>query len=434
MYEFAENIQRGIIYLLKSDKDFYCQIVNLVKGEYFEYPVHENLFSTITSYYDKYRQLPSDDLILEDVKKEKRQKEDLSDYEDELVYINSLDTSTINNKDYYVDLIEDFAKREAMKNAIKECLVLIKENRVEETEAVVRQALTVSRSVDNGLNYFPSVKERWERLLREDNTDKFRTPFTSLNRVLEGGLGAKELGLVVASSGRGKSLYLVNQGVESLIEGRKVLYITLEMSEDRVAQRFDSIMTLIPQSKLKSNQLTLHERLQVFQDEFPGSKLVIKEFPTGLATVNSVRVLLNQLKNFEEFVPDLIIIDYLELLRPTTEGMAEYLAQQRIAEELRGLAMEQNCLIWTAAQGNREARRVNIITDAELADSYGKIRTCDFAISLNQTEDEFDSGRMRVYVMKSRNSRQGFIVPAIVDYNILRMSEAPEDFEENEEG
>jgi replicative DNA helicase len=91
------------------------------------------------------------------------------------------------------------------------------------------------------------------------------------------------------------------------------------MSEDRVAQRFDSIMTLIPQSKLKSNQLTLHERLQVFQDEFPGSKLVIKEFPTGLATVNSVRVLLNQLKNFEEFVPDLIIIDYLELLRPTTE-------------------------------------------------------------------------------------------------------------------
>ena len=299
MYEFAENIQRGIIYLLKSDKDFYCQIVNLVKGGYFEYPVHENLFSTITSYYDKYRQLPSDDLILEDVKKEKRQKEDLSDYEDELVYINSLDTSTINNKDYYVDLIEDFAKREAMKNAIKECLVLIKENRVEETEAVVRQALTVSRSVDNGLNYFPSVKERWERLLREDNTDKFRTPFTSLNRVLD---------------------------------GYNVVYLSLEMSEDRVAQRFDSIMTLIPQSKLKSNQLTLHERLQVFQDEFPGSKLVIKEFPTGLATVNSVRVLLNQLKNFEEFVPDLIIIDYLELLRPTTEGMAEYLVIEKLEE------------------------------------------------------------------------------------------------------
>jgi replicative DNA helicase len=434
MYEFAENIQRGIIYLLKSDDDFYCQIVNLVKGEYFEFPVHENIFSTITDYHEKYRQLPSDDLILEDVKKKKRQSEDLSDYEDELIYINSLDTSTINNKDYYVDLIEDFAKREAMKNAIKDCLVLIKENRVEETEEVVRKALTISRSVDNGLNYFPSVKERWERILNNDDTDKFRTPFTSLNRVLEGGLSAKELGMVVSPAGVGKSLFLVNQGVESLIEGRKVLYVSLEMSEDKIAQRFDSIMTLIPQSRLKSNQLTLHERLQVFQDEFPGSKLMIKEFPTGLANVNTLRVLLNQLKNFEDFTPDIIIVDYLELLRPTTEGMAEYQAQQRVAEELRGLGVENNCLIWTATQTNRQGRTVNIITDAELADAYGKIRTCDFAISLNQTEEEFDNGRMRVYVMKSRNSRQRFIVPAIVDYNILRMSESTEEFEDSEEG
>ena len=91
-------------------------------------------------------------------------------------------------------------------------------------------------------------------------------------------------------------------------------------------------------------------------------------------------------------------------------------------------------MIWTATQTNRQGRTVNIITDAELADAYGKIRTCDFAISLNQTEEEFDNGRMRVYVMKSRNSRQRFIVPAIVDYNILRMSESTEEFEDSEEG
>jgi replicative DNA helicase len=133
-----------------------------------------------------------------------------------------------------------------------------------------------------------------------------------------------------------------------------------------------------------------------------------------------------QLRNYEEFVPDVIVIDYLELLRPTRENQHEYQAQQRIAEELRGLAMEQNILLWTATQTNRMGRAVKIITDSELGDSYGKIRTCDFAISLNQNEEEFDSGTMRAYVVKSRNGRPRFTVPMTIDYNILRMAEGEE--------
>ena len=178
-----------------------------------------------------------------------------------------------------------------------------------------------------------------------------------------------------------------------MIEGRKVLYISLEMSEDKIAQRFDSIMTLVPQFKLKdpSNQLTVKERLELFQTEFPGSQLVIKEFPTGQATINTIRNLLVQLKNYDEFEPDLLIVDYLELLRPTRDI--------------------------------QQGRMVKIITDAELGDSYGKIRTCDFAMSLNQSEEEFDEGKMRAYVIKSRNGRPRFIVPMDVDYNILRMTE-----------
>jgi replicative DNA helicase len=119
----------------------------------------------------------------------------------------------------------------------------------------------------------------------------------------------------------------------------------------------------------------------------------------------------------------LIIVDYLELLRPTREIQHEYQAQQRIAEELRGLAMENSLLVWTATQTNRMGRAVKIITDAELGDSYGKIRTCDFAVSLNQKEEEFDEGIMRAYVMKSRNGRPRFIVPMLVDYSTLRMTE-----------
>ena len=428
MYDFSENIQRGILYLLKSDRDFYLQIVNLVKPEYFEFPVHGNIFSAVRDHYEKYKRLPNDDFIEQELKSRKSQKESLHDYTDEINYINRLDTSAMEGENYYLDIIEVFAKREAMKDAIRQSLVLIKEDRMDETEELVRKALTVSRTVDVGQKYFTDVNDRWDRTFNAEEVDKYKTLLPSLNRSLEGGLGEKELAMVIAPPGVGKSLWLVNQAVQSMIENRKVLYVSLEMSEDKIAQRFDSVATLIPQFQLKDPdaQLKVSERLSIFRTNFPDSRLVIKEFPTGTANVNSLRALLVQLRNYEEFEPDVLIVDYLELLRPVRDNQHEYLAQQRIAEELRGLAMEAKVLVWTATQTNRLGRAVKIITDAELGDSYGKIRTCDFAISLNQSEEEFDTGRMRAYVVKSRNGRPRFTVPMEIDYNILKMAEGEE--------
>ena len=434
-YDFSENIQRGILYLLKSNKDFYLQIVNLVQPDYFEFPSHAKIFEKVREHYEKYGKLPTDDFIVQDLKPTLGPRENASDYEDELTYINNVDTSTTCNTEYMLDLVEGFAKKEAMKSAIAQSISLIKEDRVDEVEALVKKALLINRDVDTGQDYFTDVTGRWDRIFNKKNEDKYKTILPSINKSLEGGLGSKEMAMVVAPPGVGKSLFLVNQGVHSLIEGRKVLYISLEMSEDKIAQRFDSIMTLVPQFRLKdpANQLTVKERLDIFQKEFPGSQLVIKEFPTGQASINTIRNLIVQLKNYDEFEPDLLIVDYLELLRPTREIQQEYHAQQKIAEELRGVAMENNFLVWTATQTNRQGRMVKVITDAELGDSYGKIRTCDFAMSLNQSEEEFDEGKMRAYVIKSRNGRPRFSVPMDVDYGILRMSEGDAAFSSEEE-
>ena len=129
----------------------------------------------------------------------------------------------------------------------------------------------------------------------------------------------------------------------------------------------------------------------------------------------------NQLRNYEDFVPDVIFVDYLELLRPIRQIDQEYQAQQRIAEELRGLGVELGCLIWTASQTNREARKALIIKDLHLADSYGKVRTADWVISLNQTDDERNKGKMRGFVLKSRDSKMNYLFPICVDYNTLIM-------------
>ena len=324
-----------------------------------------------------------------------------------------------------MDLIEDFARKQEVKEAIRKCVELVKEDRLDETEETIRNALMVARTVDYGQDYFLSVKERWERANARKGEDKFKTVLPTFNHYLEGGHNAKELCMVIAPPGVGKSLFLVNQAATTLMEGKKVLYVSLEMSEDKIANRFDSVTTLLPNRKLKetSTQLTLHERLEMFKEHFPGSELIIKEYPTGQATVNTIRALLVQLKSYKNFIPDLVIVDYLELLRPVRSVDAEYMAQQRISEELRGLAVEYNCLVWTATQTNREGKKVKLITDAQLGDSYGKIRTADWAVSLNQTEEEYDNGRIRAYVVKARDSKQRYIVPMDVDYTTLRMME-----------
>ena len=131
-YDFSENIQRGILYFLKSNKDFYLQIVNLVKPDYFEFPSHQKLFLTVKEHYEKYHRLPTDDFIIQDVKKKMSAKENVSDYQDELQYVNNLDTSTVSNQEYMLDLVEGFAKKEAMKSAISQSISLIQEDRVEE--------------------------------------------------------------------------------------------------------------------------------------------------------------------------------------------------------------------------------------------------------------------------------------------------------------
>jgi len=427
-YSFSDNIQRGILYLVKHDKDFYSQISSLIKSEYFEFPSYAFIFDRVKAHYDKYKVIPPDEILLEDIKKNLPKGQLLSEYEDDIEQINNIDSSVNENREFVLDLIEDFARKQAISQAIKESVVLLKENRISEIEEKVREAMLVSREVNVGQLYFQDVDNRFHRLFDDKQKKKYKTVFNTFNNFLDGGLNSKELAIVIAPPGVGKSLYLVNQGAVALKENKKVLYISLEMAEDKIAQRFDSILTLVPNHKLKDKATypLLKERLSQVQKRFDGAQLIIKEFPVGQLNVNQIRALLVQLKLHHDFVPEILIVDYLELLRPNRQIDAEYMAQERIAQELRGLAMEHNLLVWTATQTNRSGKKVATITDAELGDSYGKIRPADWAISLNQTEEEYEKGRMRVYVVKARDAKQHYRINASVNYTNLTMEEISE--------
>jgi len=390
----------------------------MIKSEYFEYPSHSRFYSIVVGHYQKYKKLPVDDFILEEVKSLIPSSESFSDHRDELKAINQVDEKSLDNEEYLLDLVESFAKEQSIKDAIMTSINLIKKKEYGEIEELVRGALSVTRNVDLGIDYFSNMEERWGKT-EEELKYTYKTLFESMNESLEGGLGAKELAMVVAPPGVGKSLYLANQAARLSIDGHNVLYVTLEMSEDKVAQRLDSIFTNIKQSELKHRRSEIRYRFEKIEKKVENlGRIRIKEFPTKRATINTLRSYLVQLRNYKNFVPDVIILDYLELLS-TDSTMKEYQAQERLAQELRGLAIEYKCLVWTATQTNREGKKVNLITDTELADSYGKTRVCDLVFSVNQNELEFDRGEARIFVIKSRNGRARYVIPAKVDYSKL---------------
>ena len=423
-YHISDNTKKGCLYLLKHDLEFFSEIIPLLKPEFFDFPAYKNVFLGVRDYYEKYRKIPSDTALADFITTNVSGADvEGIDYENTLAEINTFDKSCLGDREFILDTVEEFARQRAMESAIRKAVAILnKEGDIGQVEELVKTALLVNRNVDVGQDYFTDIVDRIARSYQETNKDRIATVFNTHNRNLDGGLSRKELGMVVAPPGVGKSLYLVNQGATNLLHGKNVLYVSLEMSEDKIAGRFDSVITEIRNLKTSLGQLRLKERLAEVKGKTQGS-LIIKEFPTGACNVNQLRSLLVQLKLHKNFTPDVLIVDYLELLRPNRIIDSEYQAQQRIAEELRGLGVEYNCLIWTASQTNRQARRVPIITDAELGDSYGKIRPADWVISLNQTQEEYDEGAMRVYVMKARDSKQHYLVNVAIDYSTLQMRE-----------
>ena len=153
-FTFNEQIQRGILYLFKSSDDFHIQIAPLIKSEYFEFPAHQNIYTIIKDYREKYQVLPTDSIIMEEAKNYKKDREYISDYEDELHFIDSIDVSSVSSPEYYLDLIEKFARNQAMTIAIKESMILLQEGRIEAIENKVQKALLINRNVDLGTDYY----------------------------------------------------------------------------------------------------------------------------------------------------------------------------------------------------------------------------------------------------------------------------------------
>jgi KaiC/GvpD/RAD55 family RecA-like ATPase len=439
-YSLTRDLQRSILHNMLCDRLFFLETNDLVQPAYFDDIAFSRIcriaqdffkgrYSGVDESKNETTDIRSGQLITRAILEQKLREETSKDpvemtrelTEVDIIYDNVEEHQR--ERPYLKEDVTKFAKHQALLKAIVDSVdVHIPKNDFDAVQKAIQDALMVGPQVSIGSFYFEEAFDRYARLLTEtESEEKFSCVFHTLNKDLRGGLGRKELGMVFAGPGIGKSLWLANVARVNVMNGKKVLYITLEVSEDISQERLDAGFSLVSFDRLKIDHEKVLEQLGKLGTQYSES-LVVKEYPNLSLTVNELRSLLAQLWAYRSWRPDVVILDYLDEMAPI-RGMDEYESQQRIARYVRGFIVQEGFGLFTATQVNRAGRQTRIAKETEVGDSWGKVKVVDALWSLNQTDEEKERGVMRLFVVKHRNGRSRYTIPVRVDYNTFVMEE-----------
>ena len=284
----------------------------------------------------------------------------------------------------------------------------------DEISVLINDALKAGANADFGYDYIKDFEKRFELSTRETIT----TGWEKVDQITGGGGGRKELGVVIAPTGVGKSMVLVHLGATALKAGMTVVHYTLELGDTVIAGRYDSCITGIRLNEVKDRKVDIKKTL----DGLDGS-LIIKEYPTKTATTNTIRAHLEKLKQ-QGTIPDMIIVDYADLLRTLSARKEKREELETIYEDLRAIMQENNCVGWTASQTNRTGLNQEIITMQAISEAFNKCFIADFIFSVSRTSEDKQTNGGRIYIAKNRNGADGlvfsiFMDPANVDIKVL---------------
>lgn len=442
-YKWDEELQREIIGLVLNDRTFALQCNGLIRNNYFANEAHQ-LFSKIAfTHFDKYKCLPNKTQLTQELKElvGKKDPKIQAFYFGELNSVLSYYVPGLETRDYYLDKITNFAKGMAMKFAFSKCLEEFKRAPEDDAtwvkiETLVRDALAVDSNFDIGLDYFRSFEERYERMQQKiEKADFFITGFKEIDDALSGGgLSRGEIGSVVALPGVGKSLFLVNASLANMHRGKKVLYISLEIDQDKCAERFDAQFANPEPWGAEHNGITIKnlydKKESVFaslreyvSDKDDSRLLVVKQFPSSQLSMAKFRAYFAQTKMLG-FHPDLVIIDYIGEMEDYP-GIPIHESRVRLVRDLRGFAVEEQVCVLTAMQPDGKSREQitlgGVIDDSNLAEAKGQNRPLDALWSINQLNEEKECGLARLFVIKHRDGKSRFTSHIEFNYDTLKM-------------
>ncbi len=391
--EYGKGFQIKVLSSLLTHKDFLTNIYDIINEEDFNNQAHRWIVKEILAYYDKYHTTPSLDILKVEVKKIENEVLQLSIKEQlREAYIASDD-----DLKYVQEEFSSFCKNQQLKKALLSSVDLLKAGDYDSIKIMIEDALKSGQDKNLGHEYNLDIETRY----REDNRICMPTPWARINELLQGGLGGGDFGLIFGNPGGGKSWTLVALGGHAVKMGYNVLHYTLELGEDYVGRRYDSFFTNIPVNLISKNK----EKVEEVVPQIEG-KLIIKEFPTGRASIHTVESHIRKCIS-QDVKPDLILIDYVDLLSSKRKNVDRKYEIDDIYTSTKGLARELNLPIWSVSQVNRAGAKDDVIEGDKAAGSYDKIMITDFCLSLSRKAKDKINGTGRFHVMKNRYGMDG---------------------------
>ena len=382
------------------------KVIPFIKDEYFESPSHKVLFSTLSEYVNKFETLPEPNALKIEVEKRRDITEEI--YREVENFIDNLDRDQYND-DWLIETTEKWCKEKAIYLALMESVKIAdgqdKTRTKDAIPSIMSEALGVCFDEHVGHDYIKDSDDRYDFYHKKEEKIPFDIEY--LNKITKGGLPNKTLNIALAGTGVGKSLFMCHVASSVLLQGRNVLYITMEMAEEKIAERIDANLLDIPIQQLTSPLLTKEKyssKLLQLTKKTQG-KLIIKEYPTASAHVGHFKALLNELSMKKGFSPDIIFIDYLNICASSRyKGtiVNSYTYVKAIAEELRGLAVESNLPIVSATQTTRAGFGSSDVDITDTSESFGLPATADLMFALISTEELELVNQIMVKQLKNR--------------------------------
>ena len=397
------QIEDIILSNLISDEQYVRNVLPYLKDEYFTEKRHRILFNTIKDFFVKYNNVPSKSALKIELDNMTIQQ---SDYDSSIETLSQIEPTDF-DIEWLMENTEKFCQDKAIYNAIMESIQIIDKKSDKDKGALpqlLQDALGVSFDNNIGHDFLEDYEARYDFYHKKIERLEFDLKY--FNTITRGGVPRKTLNVCLAGTGVGKTLIMCDFAGSNLMRGKNVLYITLEMAAEKIAERIDANLMNLPLADLeiypKETYQTKIDRLRQKTD----GKLIIKEYPTGSVGSGHFRHLLNELKQKKNFVPDVIYIDYLNLCMSSRMRMGanvnSYTYIKSIAEELRGLAVEFNLPIFTATQTNRTGYTSSDVGLEDTSESFGLPATADFMFAAISTEELESLGQLMIKQLKNR--------------------------------
>jgi len=402
--KYGKSFQEKLCMVILDDRPFADQIEEVLDVGFLELNYLKLFLNKIFDYRKKYGVHPSRDIMKTLLRSELDNENELTAKQVREFYVRSqINAST--DVEYIKDTSLDFCKKQNLKSAMVKSIGLLQSSSFDEISQVINDSLKLGMDNEEGYD--------WKRDFEERFKPRFRNPTTSgwelIDDICKGGLGQKELGVVIAPTGAGKSMALVHLGTQALKEGKTVVHYTLELQDTVVASRYDSCLTKIPLQNLTSFKEKIYE--EVLEIE---GRLIVKEYPTKTASTQTIRNHLEKLR-MRNIEVDMIIIDYGDLLRPVRYQKEKRNELESIYEELRGMATEYKVPVWTASQTNRSGLNAEVITMESISEAFNKCFVADFIFSISRTIEDKVANTGRLFVAKNRNGPDGLVFPLFMD-------------------